>query len=497
MTTDTPARTASTVPHRREPLERWNWLTAAVPALVTLLVMLWGLQSTSLWRDEAATITMAQRPWGSFVATLARVDSVHTLYYLIMRPVVAIFGTGEVAIRMPSVLAMAAAAALTAMLGRRLASARAGLFAGLLLATVFPLITKYTQEARSYPFVTALAVLSTYLFVRALDKGTGRSFVAYGAALAVTGLIHLFSLPLLLVHAVALLPVATRNASGGAVDRTLLKRWGITAAGVLVATGPLALYSQGQSDQVSWITRPDRQTLVDLVTMLGGSNLTLVPMLVLAGLGLTVGAGRARVDLRWLLVAWILLPPALLIGISLAHPIYLFRYVLYCIPPVALLAGIGLARIRLWAALPVGLAVVLLSYPAQRDARTITAKADDLRALADILRAHEQPGDAVVFHHAIYQRITVAYPDAFAPLKNPAFGKSAYQIHSLEPSDTNAATFQRRLSTFDRVWYIDNTTTFVDPLDSVKQKLVRRSGAFTQVQRWKYRGGALYLFERK
>jgi mannosyltransferase len=265
----------------------------------------------------------------------------------------------------------------------------------------------------------------------------------------------------------------------------------------MVVTGPLAVYSQGQSDQVSWINRPGLQTLVNLVTFLGGSLLTLVPMLVLAGLGLTVGAGRTRVDLRWLLVTWILLPPALLISISLAHPLYLFRYVLYCIPPVALLAGIGLARIRLRAALPVGLAVVLLGYPAQRDARTITAKADDLRALADILSAHERPGDAVVFHHVSYQRITVAYPDAFAPLQNPAFGKSAYQIHNLEPSDTNAATFRRRLSTFDRVWYIDNTTTFIGPLDSVKKQLVRRSGAFTQVKRWKYQGGALYLFERK
>lgn len=489
MTTHTPTRTVVPAKHQPDPLDRWPWLTPAIPALVTLVAMVWGLRSTSLWRDEAATITMAKRPWGSFFATLDHIDAVHSLYYLMMRPVVAVFGAGEIAVRIPSVLAMTAAAAFTALLGRRLVSARAGILGGLLLATAFPIITRYTQEARSYPFVTALAVLSTYLFVRAVDRGTTRSFVAYGAALALTGLTHLFSLPLLLIHATALVPLRG--------DRALLKRWALTAAGVLVIVTPLALKSQGQSAQVDWITKPDWQTLGSLLTWLGGSPLLMLPMLVLVTMGLTVGPGRERVDLRWLLVTWIAIPPLLFISVSLLHPFYLFRYILYCVPPVALLAGIGLARLRLWALMPVGLALLLLSYPAQRSERTISAKADDIRKMARILTKNERPGDAIVFHHHRYRRTMAAYPAAFAHLNDVALGRSAYKIDDLQSSETNAATFEQRLAGVKRLWYVDNATSLHERMDGLKQRLVQRSGTFTLIGKWKFRGGTLYLYERR
>ncbi len=151
-------------PGSRAPGPPWLW---AVPAAATLAVMLCGIQRPSYWRDEAATLAAVHRPFGALIRMLASVDAVHGLYYLLMWADVRVAGTGELATRLPSALAMAAAAASLTATGRRLVSPRAGLFAGLALAAL-PEISWYGQDARPYALVTALATVAGYLLVRAL-----------------------------------------------------------------------------------------------------------------------------------------------------------------------------------------------------------------------------------------------------------------------------------------------------------------------------------------
>ena len=84
------------------------WL---VPPVVTLAVMLWGIQGASYSRDEAATMSAVLRPFHGLLQMLGKVDAVHGLYYVIMWPIVRLIGPGEIATRLPSALAMAVAAA--------------------------------------------------------------------------------------------------------------------------------------------------------------------------------------------------------------------------------------------------------------------------------------------------------------------------------------------------------------------------------------------------
>ena len=165
------------------------WLQA-VPPLVTFAVVLWGITGSSYWRDEAASLSAAERPLGNLVRMLGHVDAVHGAYYVIIWAVVRIGGAGELATRLPSALAMAAAAAAVTALGRRLVSPRAGLASGLVFA-ILPEVSWYGQEARSYAMVTALAAVASYLLVRALQAaggaGAGRWLAAYGAVLAALG----------------------------------------------------------------------------------------------------------------------------------------------------------------------------------------------------------------------------------------------------------------------------------------------------------------------
>ena len=147
-----------------------RWMMA-IPPLVTFVIMLWGITGASYWRDEAATLSAAQRPLGNLLQTLGNIDAVHGAYYLLIWVMVQLGGTGELVTRLPSAVAMAGAAAAVAAMGRRLISPRAGLASGLVFA-VLPEVSLYGQDARPYAIVVALAALASYLLVRAMpDDG--------------------------------------------------------------------------------------------------------------------------------------------------------------------------------------------------------------------------------------------------------------------------------------------------------------------------------------
>ena len=147
--------------------QRWAPL---LPATVTLAVTLWRIQVPSYWRDEAATLSATSRPLPDMFRLMGHQDAVHGAYYVLMWAVVRLAGAGELATRLPSALAMAAAAGVVAMLGRRLVSPRAGLAAGLVFAAMPP-VSWFGQDARPFAMETALACVASYLFIRVVNAG--------------------------------------------------------------------------------------------------------------------------------------------------------------------------------------------------------------------------------------------------------------------------------------------------------------------------------------
>lgn len=509
-----------------------RWSVPGVPALTALIVTCWNLGTPSFWRDEAVTIDVAQRSLSDTIRLLSHIDAVHGAYYLLMHPVAATLGIGETAMRLPSAAAAALAAAMTAVLGRRLATPGVGLAAGLLVAGA-PTISRYAQEARQYTLVTALAVTATYLLVRVVETGGRRGTLpAYGLSLVLLAAGHLMALLLLAAHAVALCTVRP--------GRVLVRRWSLTVAAALLAVVPLAVVALPQRGQVDWIPRPAPHDVTDLLGFLSGSARLTVPVVSLVVLCLlprrrrrsgqaepgeasgdagmedaaasdaaasddaapdaTAPDAAARaVGLHGLALAWALLPPALLLGISLIKPLYLPRYVLYSLPAVALLAAAGLARLRWWAALPVGVAMAVLAVPAHQEIRLPAARADDLRLMAATIRAGARPGDTIVFHHTLYRRVMAAYPRTYAPLRDVALQSDPAAAGNLMGVEVSPAVLAERLRGVDRVWFVDNRVGFRlpdDPADAAKARLIRTSRDFCKISQWRYRGGSIFLYGR-
>src|SRR5579863_2376094 len=242
-----------------------------LPPLVGLALSLWGITTPSFWRDEAATIAAVSRPFPDLIHMLGNVDAVHSVYYMMMWPLVHLFGSGAFVMRFPSAIAAALTAAAVAAIGRRMISPWVGLAAGLLFA-VLPVATRYGQEARPYAFVVGLAALASYLLVRVLqaDSASRRKWlIGYAAGLAALGIVNIFGLLLIPAHAFTVaFEIRRRGLSPD--SRKLALGWLIAGVAGVVCASPLLVLGYEQRGQVAWIANNQSSSgLSTLVTLAG------------------------------------------------------------------------------------------------------------------------------------------------------------------------------------------------------------------------------------
>lgn len=450
----------------RRRLDGSVWV-AIVPALVTLLVVCYQIQRPSLWRDEGATLAAVHRSLPQLVRMLGHIDVVHGAYDLFMWFEVRLAGSSTLAIRFPSAVAMAVAAGFITLLGRRLVSIRAGLMAGLVFAAL-PSVSWYAQNARSYAMVTALATLASYLLVRAMQAGGRRRWLAgYGVALAALGLGNIFALLLIPAHALTLagwnrrarqIPAGDPPAAAG--ERALVRGWLIASAAAVAVVSPVIVISVGQRDQVSWLKPLNAHQVFGLRQLLGPNGLADLILLVIAAT-LAVSTLRSRLRTDWpsglvaLSLPWLLLPPVVLLTTSAIHPVYFSRYVVFCIPAAALLAGAGLASLG-WAGGAATLALIaLLAVPGQVALRRVGGHGENLSHLSKILAVHSRPGDAVLFAGRNTREYEWAYPAPYRHLRDVGLGQTPVQSGTLLGTDAPAAVIRQRLATGSRLWAIE------------------------------------------
>jgi mannosyltransferase len=433
-----------------------SWPPAFV-ALATLAVTLWKIQVPSFWRDEGATQAATQRSFADLVAMLGHVDVVHGGYYVLMWLEVRLAGHGELALRLPSALAMAAAAALITVTGRRLVSRRAGLAAGLTFAAL-PAVSWFAQDARPFALETAAGAAASYFLVRlAEDDGRRRWACLYAASLAAAGLANVFGLLLIPAHAATL--AAWR---GQRPWQAVGRRWllAVTAAGLALL--PLIVAAWAQRAQVGWLRPPGVAAALATGRLVGSSGLIL-SVLVLIGTGLALAVLGRRLGTAWpvrlpaLCLPWLGLPPLILFVMSQVQPAYTFRYIVFCVPAAALLIGTGLAAAgRVTAAAGLVL-IVLLTLPFQLGERGPAGHADNIRRLDQIVAQYARPGDAVIYPQGAGSRsFAAAYPYGLAGLHDVMLGESAARSDTIAGTDAPAQVARSRLAGVRRVWVIES-----------------------------------------
>lgn len=486
-------------------------VTVVVPGVLALAAGLWNLSGPPLWRDEAATISAATRTLPQLLHLLHTVDLVHGVYYVLMHVFVAVFGTGDVALRLPSVLAGVASAAGVGVLGRALGNPRAGLYGGALLA-VMPVFSRYVQEARPYPLAMAMTVGVSLLLLRALREPSRMAFAVYGMALAGLAYVNLFAFLVAGAHGIYVV-----------WSRGPVLKWLGAVAMALAAVAPFAALTSAQSAQVSWIRSPGAgdvgMLVVQLFGDLGATSPAWLGVAPLAG-GLALLAisrhaprgGRDRRDRResqegresreWrggrgerlvgLALPLAIVPPLALLTVSwVDHPIYVFRYVFCCVPAAALLAGAGLAALPRRAALALLVAGLGLSIPGHLLTRGPDGRQDDPGPVAAVLAAGAKRGDAVLFVPDKARKYELVYPEIFGRLDDVALKRSPQRDGSFGGRDVGPLVLATRLAGVRTLWVVGHTGKVATA--SKRLNLVR--GSFVPTGRWTSRGMFVARYE--
>lgn len=388
-------------PRRTGPAPWTAWF-ALVPALAIAAVSLIGAGTREIWADELATYHAITITWSELGRLFTNLDIIHSFYYLVMRGWIAVAGDSLLALRIPSMAALALTGAVVTLIGRRLVSTPVGVVAGLLLA-IIPSVSRYAQEIRSFAFVTLLATLSTYLLLRALERPTGRRWVLYTAATALTGLVHFMGITVVGGQLLYLLLTTTR------ADE--IRRWRFAGAlgAVVLIVLPLPAMAQHQSGQVAWVTTNAAKTKGFLGRVMLSDDVAWI-LIPLALLGVLVLWQRHRAA-AVMLIVWAVAPIVFgLVTVSMLH-LFVARYMLFTVPAWALLAATTICFVArplgrkphgtLWL---LGAALVLpactyLSLPDHEYVRKSPVEEQaSYRPALHYVRDHYQPKDGIVYN---------------------------------------------------------------------------------------------------
>ncbi|GAA4587541.1 hypothetical protein GCM10023107_06330 [Actinoplanes octamycinicus] len=228
-------------------------------------------------------------------------------------------------------------------------------------------------------------------------------WVAYAVTILLLGGFHLVSLTTLAAHAVVVGIAAWRRH-----DRRLVRTWLLTVTLAILPLLPLVRFgTQQDGTQLHWVKPITVAGVRAMPTDIVGSS-RLVWLLI--GLAVLAAWRPAR---RLAPIAVLALAPFTVVAVvsALASPMWVARYMLVVLTPLAILAAVALVAdtpeprsvrellggrfFRIGAVL---LLLAFVALPAQQDIRRPTAKnGPDYRGLARLVGEYQQPGDVIVY----------------------------------------------------------------------------------------------------
>lgn len=390
------------------PIRQTHWLTLLLLLAVATAVRFLHLASKPFWFDECFSVEVARIGWSNFLHLLWWREANMALYYALLR-IWLHFGQSDFFIRSLSVLIAAATLPTVYWLARLLYDRRVALITAALF-TFNAYSVRYAQEARSYALFLLLATLSSGFLIAYLREPARGNWLGYVGVSILAVYAHFYALLLVVAHWLALRWLGSHGCGAGkAISAQMRHAW--IAIGLAVL--PLLVFvAKTGAGPIRWISRPGlRDVLKFYQHMAGGSNWVLPGIYVVACSAAVVPVGKqlfAR-DENWetwrtqFLLIWLFFPVVLTVLLSFARPVFLGRYMIFCLPALLILVAAGLARLRKSWLLGAALAGTLLlssqgiffvygnDFDNERDASG---------AATNFILDHAEPGDGVVFHIA-------------------------------------------------------------------------------------------------
>ena len=469
--------------------------------LLSLILLAYGravflLDAKALWWDESLSLQRAEQGlvellrgvlWMRDGFTDALTIDQHPFFsFLLQGALLRAAGDSEYVLRYISAMAVTLMVPALWLLGRLfvrrgILPAAAPLLAAL-LAAGSPFLLWYGQEARPYALWTVLAVLTTWLLLRAtegaaLQRGFALGFVAAELMFVTT---HYYAVLLLPVHALILFVwLARRNLPAA-----------LAAAALLLVTGSLAgaygaymIFAQGGGGQ-NFASISLAMLVPDLLNAFSlGLSVDLAQVwwidwifgaLALTGALWCVRSRRAIAAGGWVLPAFVIVPVAILLLLNEFRPLYMnARHLSLLVGAFILLTagGLGLIWSRqrvLGAVVTLGLLAAVVYSTWNYHTQEAYAK-DDFARFGSYLDGRIMPGDAVLFYPSSAWRIFEYYAPVTAAMARAQSAGDApigvYGIPLLNGSlDDSRAWLATLGEEYTRIWVLKSGThPYFDP----------------------------------
>jgi uncharacterized membrane protein len=328
--------------------------------------------------DEIVTLDRAQRPLGQLITRLAHGGVHPPLHPVLEWSMLRLFGDGDFAARLPSLIAGVALVPAVAWLAVELFDRRTAVVAGL-FASVSPLLVFYSQEASGYALVALFGTLAVIGAVRIAKRGTPGDFVLHAAAASLALWSDWSGVLIVAATEIALAAALVRRRRRGELPRRVLGLWALDTLALawqLVALMVLfvsQLHSNGGLKGVTDVAASGvsfYSTVSNASWALFGFQPSAVsgvlsavwPLAMLASL-VMVGRGAGR--RAWLLLICALVPAIAVFVLGLLAPgSFDVRYAIAAVPPILVLlarVATGWPRGRTGAVLVVGGMLALLT----------------------------------------------------------------------------------------------------------------------------------------
>ncbi len=388
-----------------------SMLTPALLIATATALRFFFLARKAFWFDECFSAEVARLGWHDFIRLLWWREANMSLYYLLLRGWLYLgsaraYGLDPWFIRSFSVLASLATLPAIFWLAQKLFDRRIALIAVALLSCNAYSV-RYAQEARSYSLFVLLATLSSGFFVAYFRQQSEQDRRCYILATILAVYAHLYALLLVAAQWVSVRGAKIKFPPG--ISPGIRRAW----IAITVAALPLlAFVGKTGAGPIRWIPRAGAHTLLDYWEHLagnGGPALLLLYAAACLPAILPLGRRLFRPAAEWevwriqFLLIWLLFPVALTLLLSLARPVFLARYFIFCLPAIIILAAAGVANLRKKWMMALCLAFMLLlslqgtfSYYD----RDFDLDRDGSEAAATYIYDHAQPGDAILFHIA-------------------------------------------------------------------------------------------------
>jgi len=329
-----PEAIAATGPGSHKLSTRFDYFSILLLALCVVRVWLMALPS-SLWVDELVTVFVVRHPRDPTFSVAPQVPL--SIYYWLPRISLAAFGNSEIALRAPSILAMACALYSIARLAARLIHPRAAWFA-VFAALAFRNFDYFAVDARPYGLGIAVASASVLFLVRWFDTARWRDEVVFILLAALLWRIHLFYwafYPLYALYAGIRFATRTTRVSG--------RQLAVAALALIASLFPVALTAIGISEQAEAHTFNELPTLRNLFYLLHG-----FPVLICLAVVWTLKRIRHwsppapkpgdRFALALILAWWLVCPMGLFLYSRWSgNGVLIMRYASLMLPGIALL----------------------------------------------------------------------------------------------------------------------------------------------------------------